>query len=118
MGGASALRCAREGARVVLADIQDAEGAAVASAIVQAGGTACFIRTDVSRPADNERMIDLCVERYGRLDILFCNAGGNLPKLLPPSSHQEIDRVLEGNVKGPPYAARHAIPIMSRQPEG
>jgi len=118
IGRASALRFAQEGARVVLADIQDAEGAAVASAIVQAGGTACFIRTDVSRRTDNERMIDLCVERYGRLDILFCNAGVNLPKLLPHSSDEEIDRVLEVNVKGPLYAARHAIPIMSRQPEG
>src|SRR5881409_3942523 len=83
IGRASALRFAQEGARVVLADIQDAEGAAVASAIVQAGGTACFIRTDVRRRTNNERMIDLCVERYGRLDILFCNAGVNLPKLLP-----------------------------------
>jgi len=118
IGRASALRFAQEGARLVLADIQDAEGDAVASAIVQAGGTACFVRVDVGRRADNERMIDACVERYGRLDILFCNAGVNLPKLLPHSSDEEIDRVLEVNVKGPLYAARHAIPIMSGQREG
>src|SRR5439155_1585601 len=102
---------AKQGARLVLADVQDAEGEALAQAIARSGGTACFVRTDVSRRADNERMIDACVARYGRLDILFCNAGINLPKLLVDSSDEEIDGLLAVNVKGPLYAARHAIPI-------
>ena len=118
IGRASAVCFAQEGARLVLADVQDAEGEALARAITQAGGTACFVHADVSRGADNARMIDACVERYGRLDILFCNAGINLPKLLPQSSDEEIDRVLDVNVKGPLYAARHAIPIMLGQAEG
>jgi NAD(P)-dependent dehydrogenase (short-subunit alcohol dehydrogenase family) len=118
IGRASALRFAQEGARLVLADVQDAEADGVVRAIAQAGGTACFVHADVSRRADNERMIDVCVERYGRLDILFCNAGVNLPKLLPQSSDEEIDRLLAVNVKGPLYAARHAIPIMLGQPGG
>jgi len=118
IGRASALRFAQEGARLVLADVHDAEGDGVVRAIAQAGGTACFVHTDVSRRADNERMIDVCVERYGRLDILFCNAGVNLPKLLPHSSDAEIDHLLAVNVTGPLYAARHAIPIMLGQPEG
>src|SRR3989442_9726244 len=84
IGRASALRFAQEGARLVLADIQDAEGDAVASAIVQAGGTACFVPGDGGRRADNERMIDACVERYGRLHLLFFNPGANLPRPLPP----------------------------------
>jgi len=118
IGYASALRFAQEGARLVLADVQDAAGEALAQAIARSGGIACFVRADVSRRADNERMIDACVERYGRLDILFCNAGINLPKLLVDSSDEEIDGLLAVNVKGPLYAARHAIPIMLRQPEG
>src|SRR5205823_959949 len=101
-----------------LADVQDAAGEALSQAIAQSGGTACFVRTGVSRRADNERMIDACVERYGRLDILFCNAGINLPKLLVDSTDEEMDKLLAVNVKGPLYAARHAIPIMLRQPEG
>jgi len=118
IGRASALRFAQEGARLVLADVQDAAGEALSQAIAQSGGTACFVRTDVSRRADNERMIDACVERYGRLDILFCNAGINLPKLLVDSTDEEMDKLLAVNLKGPLYAARHAIPIMLRQPEG
>src|SRR5438105_5498729 len=82
IGRASALRFAQEGARLVLADVQDAEGEALAQAIARSGGTACFVRTDVSRRADNERMIDACVARYGRLEILFCNAGTDLPDRL------------------------------------
>jgi len=118
IGRASALRFAQEGARLVLADVQDADGEALAQAIARSGGTACFVRADVSRRADNERMIDACVERYGRLDILFCNAGINLAKPLVDSSDEDIDGLLEVNVKGPLYAARHAIPIMLEQPEG
>src|SRR5207302_1695601 len=111
IGHASALRFAQEGARLVLADVQDAAGEALSQAIAQSGGTACFVRTDVSRRADNERMIDACVERYGRLDILFCNAGINLPKLLVDSTDEEMDKLLAVNVKGPLYAARHAQPM-------
>jgi len=110
IGRASALRFAAEGARVILADIEEPD-----AVTLKAGR---FVRTDVSRRADNERMIDVCVERFGRLDILFCNAGVTLPKLLPDSSDAEIDRVLDVNVNGPMYAARHAIPIMLRQEGG
>ena len=118
IGRASALRFAQEGARLVLTDVQDTEADAVVRAIARAGGTACFVHADVSRRADNERMIDVCVERYGRLDILFCNAGVTLPKLLPHSTPGEIDRLWDVNVNGPLYAARHAIPIMLGQGGG
>src|SRR5207245_5097934 len=67
IGRASALRFAQEGARLVLADVQDAEGEALAQAIARSGGSACFVRTDVSRRAGNERVIDARVARNGRL---------------------------------------------------
>jgi NAD(P)-dependent dehydrogenase (short-subunit alcohol dehydrogenase family) len=110
IGRASAVRFAAEGARLVLADLEEPD--------VGTSTDAVFVRTDVSRRQDNERMLDLCVERYGRIDILFCNAGVTLPKLLPDSTDAEIDRVLDVNVNGPMYAARHAIPIMLRQEGG
>jgi NAD(P)-dependent dehydrogenase (short-subunit alcohol dehydrogenase family) len=118
IGRASALRFAREGARLVLADTQGPAGDALVRDIERAGGTAHFLCGDMGRRVDSERMIDSCVERYGGLDILFCNAGVNLPKVLTRSSDEEIDRLLDVNVKGPLYAARHAIPIMVRQAQG
>jgi NAD(P)-dependent dehydrogenase (short-subunit alcohol dehydrogenase family) len=110
IGRASALRFTAEGANLVLADLEEPDGETL-----KAGR---FVRTDVSRREDNERMIDECVKRYGRIDILFCNAGVTLPKLLPDSTDDEIDRVLDVNVKGLLYAARHAIPVMLAQAGG
>ncbi len=110
IGRASALRFAAEGARIVLADLEEPDEVTMKSG--------CFMRTDVTRREDNERMIDECVSRFGRIDILFCNAGVTLPKLLPDSTPGEIDRVWDVNVNGPLYAARHAIPIMLGQQGG
>jgi 3-oxoacyl-[acyl-carrier protein] reductase len=118
IGRACALRFAREGARVVLADLRVAEGEALSREIESAGGTSTFVRTDVASCAENERAIDHCVERFGGIDILFCNAGITLPKLLPDSSDDEIERLLAVNLLAVMYAARHAIPRMLAQPRG
>jgi len=118
IGRACALRFAREGARLVLADRQIAEAESLQSEIERAGGICTVVEADVASRADNERMIDVCVERYGSIDILFCNAGINLPKQLHESADDEIDRVLQVNLLGIVYAARHAIPHMLAQPSG
>ena len=105
-------------ARVVIVDNQEPEAADVVREIERQGGTAHFVRGDVSRRPDNERALELCVAHYGALDILFCNAGITLPKLLPASDDAEIERLLAVNLLGPMYAARRAIPIMLGQPRG
>ena len=118
IGRACALRFAREGARLVLADLRDEPGEIACREIERAGGKACFVRADVARREDSERVIDTCVERYGSIDILFCNAGVTLPKLLPDSSDEDVERVLGVNLLGVIHAARHAIPLMLQQPRG
>jgi NAD(P)-dependent dehydrogenase (short-subunit alcohol dehydrogenase family) len=118
IGRASALRFGDEGARLVLLDVAEADGAQVAREVERRGGTACFVPGDVSRRQDNERALALCAERYGALDILFCNAGITLPKTLPASDDKEIDRLLAVNLLGPMYAARRAITMMLEQPTG
>jgi NAD(P)-dependent dehydrogenase (short-subunit alcohol dehydrogenase family) len=118
IGRASALRFAREGARLILADLNDAEGEALAREIADEGGDAIFVHTDVASRADDERAIDQCVERYGGIDILFCNAGITLPKVLHESGDAEIERLLAVNVMAVVYAARYAIPRMLAQPRG
>jgi NAD(P)-dependent dehydrogenase (short-subunit alcohol dehydrogenase family) len=118
IGRACALRFAEEGAQVVVADVDAEAGRGVVDAIRADGGEAHFVEVDVRRRADNERMIEACRDRYGRLDILFCNAGITLPKTLPETADDEIDDVIDVNVKGLMYAARHAIPIMQAQADG
>ena len=118
IGRACALRFAREGARLILADLLDEAAETLCREIEAAGGTAHYVRTDVAQRADNERAIDQCVERFGGIDILLCNAGITLPKLLPDSSDAEIDRLLGVNLLGVIYAARHAIPRMLAQRRG
>jgi len=118
IGRASALRFAAEGARLLLVDRLEAEGLEVVREIERRGGAACFLAGDMTRREDCERCIDNCLERYGSLDILFCNAGVTLPKLLPGSGDDEIEHLLAVNLLGPIYAARRAVPIMLAQPNG
>jgi NAD(P)-dependent dehydrogenase (short-subunit alcohol dehydrogenase family) len=115
IGRASALRFGEEGARLVLVDVEDSD---IAREVERRGGTARFVHGDVSRREDNERALELCVESYGALDILFCNAGITLPKTLPASNDEEIERLLAVNLVGPMYAARRAIALMLQQPNG
>ena len=118
IGRASALLFAREGAKVVVADVEAVAGVEVVDEIVALGGAALFVQADVGRREDNERMIDACRAHYGRLDILFCNAGVTLPKKITESGDDEIRRVWDVNVHGPIYAARYTLPIMLEQGGG
>ena len=75
MGESAALLFAREGAKVIVADILEAEGKAVADRIVADGGDAIFIALDVTSEQQWQAAIDQALSRYGRLDILVNNAG-------------------------------------------
>jgi NAD(P)-dependent dehydrogenase (short-subunit alcohol dehydrogenase family) len=77
IGRAAATLFAREGARVVIAEFGQAQGRAAAEAIVAAGGDAVFIRTDVTSEESVESSIAQAVERFGRIDVLYNNAGGS-----------------------------------------
>lgn len=118
IGRACAKRFAEEGAQVVVADVEVDHGEAVVEEITEAGGEARFLEVDVRRRTENERMIDHCVDTFGRIDILFCNAGITLPKTLPESTDEEMDDLIDVNVKGLLYAARAAIPYMLDQGGG
>ena len=75
MGAATARRFAKEGAKVVVADMLEAEGKAVVAEIVKAGGTAMFHALNVTEEASWKAVVDACVAAYGRLDIMVNNAG-------------------------------------------
>ncbi|MDQ2807632.1 MAG: SDR family oxidoreductase [Chloroflexota bacterium] len=77
-----------------------------------------FVQCDVSRREDNERVVAFCVEQFGKLDILFCNAGRFLSRLITETSDDDIDAIFGVNVKALIYASRAAIPHMQRQGGG
>ena len=113
IGQASALAFAAEGARVVVADIHGASAEGTAEQVRAAGGQAEPIVVDVTRYDQVERMIQTAVDRFGRLDILFNNAG--LPQAITPfedSTDALFDRIFDVNVKGVFYGCRAAIPHM------
>ena len=98
MGAEEALLFAREGARVVIADVLEAEGRALAASIP--GGQAIFVRLDVTQEADWQRAVGLAEEVYKRLDILVNNAGVSAVGGIEDTTEEEWDRVMEVNAKG------------------
>ncbi len=114
IGRASAIAFAREGARVVVADRNEQGGEETASAIAAEGRLACFTRVDVSKEAELKRMIEATVTRWGRIDILFNNAGVLLVKPIEEMTEEEWDRVMSINVKAAFFAIKHAVPHMRR----
>lgn len=114
IGRASAITFAREGAKVVAVDIDERRGEETCERIRAAGGEAFFDRTDVSSEADVRRMVEDTVTRWGRIDILFNNAGVVLVKPLEETTEAEWDRVLSINLKAVFLATKHVVPHMRR----
>jgi NAD(P)-dependent dehydrogenase (short-subunit alcohol dehydrogenase family) len=118
IGRATAVRFAEEGGRVLAVDISGESVAETVAGIERAGGTAFARETDVSDSSQVDDMVDDCVDRFGRIDVLVNNAGVNLPGVLHEVSNEVIDRTLGVNVRGPIYGCRAAIPHMLRQGGG
>ncbi len=115
IGKAAAELYAREGAKVVIADIDDQGGQAAVEAIASGGGEAFFFRADNARPGDHEALVEATLERYGRLDIAVNNAGIGGP--LAPTGEYPLDgwqKVIDINLSGVFYGLRYQIPAMLR----
>ena len=115
IGRAAGVRFAAEGARVALADVQVDEGESAREEIERAGGEALFTACDVSDADAVEAAIEATVERFGRLDIVFANAGVNgvwtpLEDLRP----EEWDQTLAINLRGTYLTLHFAIPHLRR----
>ena len=118
IGRACALTFAREGAKLMIADVNAEAAQEVVDQINYDGGEAVFRATDVRQRAENDQMVADCVERFGRLDILFCNAGVVVAKTITESTDEDIDRVMDINVKALAWASRAAVPVMLEQGKG
>jgi NAD(P)-dependent dehydrogenase (short-subunit alcohol dehydrogenase family) len=113
IGRASAILFAQEGAKVAVADYVPAGGQETVKMIKDSGGEAVFIEADVSKTADVQRMVNATVEAYGRIDILFNNAGINGPLVrTAEASEEDWDRIININLKGVFLASKYSIPVM------
>ena len=116
IGRESALLFAREGAKIVVADVSDAAGAAVVAEIEAAGGAAVYVHADVSKAADAEGMVRAAEESFGKLDVLFNNAG-----IMHSDDDNAItteesvwDLTMNINLKGVFLGCKYGIPALRR----
>lgn len=100
LGEATAKVLARDGATVVIADVNGSAAEAVAASLMEAGSTSLGIEVDVSRSEDVDRLINAAVDQFGALHILVNNAGICPPNPLESITEEEWNRVLDVNLKG------------------
>ena len=117
---ATALACAREGAKVAIIELNRETGAAVEADVRAAGGDAIFIETDVTNNDSVKRAVDATAAKFGRLDVLFNCAGGSLQEDVPVHE-MDLDvwnRTIALNLLHPFLTCRHAIPHMMKAGSG
>ncbi len=113
IGRTSAQFYAREGAKVAVSDIDEVGGLETVKLIQQAGGEAFFIKTDVSNPADCEKLVSQTIEKYGRLDFACNNAGvGGEQNLTANYSPEGWQKVIGINLSGVFYCVKYEIPAI------
>ena len=118
IGKATAIAFARAGAKVVLTGRREKEGAQVVAEIEKLGGDAAFVRADVAKDADVKAMVDFTVDKYGRLDVAFNNAGVEWKGPLEKATEAEYRRIFDINVWGVLNSMRHEIPVMLKNGGG
>ncbi len=113
IGEATALLFAKEGAKVSCNSISKS-GMKVVNAINSSGGEALFIQGDVSNEQDAKRIVEESVQRFGKIDILFNNAGIVIPGSIDSISTENWDRTMAVNVRGIYLVSKYAIPYLKK----
>jgi len=119
IGRATAVRLAREGASVIVADLDDAGARETVAGITQAGGAAADVHVDVTREADARQMLSAAEVRYGGLDILCNNAGVTTGTLdFAQATSDQWQRVLDVNLRAVILGTHLALPLLRRRGGG
>jgi 3(or 17)beta-hydroxysteroid dehydrogenase len=109
LGRATALLLAREGAKVVVTDMREADGATTVAEIEKAGGTACFFQHNVTVEEDWIKVVDGTIAKYGKLDVVVNNAGIAIPGNAEDVSFADWHKVINVNLDGVFLGTKHAI---------
>jgi 3-oxoacyl-[acyl-carrier protein] reductase len=119
IGRASAVLFSREGAKVSVTDIDKESGQQTVDLIKRDGGDAIFIQADVTEASEVEKTVKTTLDHYGKLDVLFNNAGVGMPFMPIEQVGEDLwHRIMDINVKGIFLGCKYAIPVMKRQGGG
>ncbi|MGH9748876.1 MAG: SDR family NAD(P)-dependent oxidoreductase [Candidatus Polarisedimenticolia bacterium] len=126
MGRATAILFAREGAKVAITGRDETRGREVAGEAARetgragggAAGDVLFLRADVRLAADCRRAVEETARAFGRIDVLFNNAGVFIPRTVPDCPEEEWDLTIDTNLKGTFLMSKYALPLMIRQGGG
>jgi NAD(P)-dependent dehydrogenase (short-subunit alcohol dehydrogenase family) len=118
IGEATARLFAKEGAKVVVADLDHERGDKVVREIKRDNGEAVFTETDVSKWSDVRNLVETTIKTYGRIDILHNNAGIGLLGTVVETSEKAWDKIIDINLKGVYLCSRAVIPQMMKQGGG
>ena len=112
IGETTALTFAKEGAKVVVVDVVDSAGNETVEQIRAAGSDAKYVHTDVTSADDIQSMVTETISNYGRLDVLFNNAGIAMRLAVADLPEEDWDRCIDVNLKGAYLGSKYAIPAM------
>lgn len=118
IGRATAELFSREGAAVVVVDRDAASGTETVEQIQRTGGRSAFVRADVSQPQDVERMLQEAVGRYGRLDVLFNNAGIVVQGRVEETSIEDWNAQIATTLTSVFLGCKYGVPLMRQQGGG
>jgi NAD(P)-dependent dehydrogenase (short-subunit alcohol dehydrogenase family) len=118
IGSVTAKKYAKEGAKVLVTDINVEGGQQTVKEIKRKGGEALFIKADIAKVSECEKIINSAFNSFGRIDVLFNNAGIELVKMMHEYTEEDYDRVVDINLKGSFFCTRYALPEMMKQGGG
>lgn len=118
IGRVTADRFANEGAKILATDISVEAGESTVKAIKDRGGEAFFVNADISKVPEIEKIMVSAVDTFGKIDILFNNAGNELVKSIHEYTEEEYDSIMDVHLKGGFFCIRYAIPEMLKQKGG
>jgi len=118
IGQSTALRFAAEGASVIVNDLDETKGQETVAQIHSAGGKAVCIQADVTNPASVQQMVEKALEIYGRIDVLFNNAGISGVGALHEVEPDQWDRVMNVNIRGVYLPSKYVLPHMMERKSG
>lgn len=118
IGRGTALKLAEFGATISLLDIQENRGKEVEQEIIASGGKAKFLRCDVRSKEDCKRVVETTIQHFGKVDILFNNAGIAIRKNVVDLTEEEWDLALNVMLKGPYLLSHFVVPFMIKNGGG